>query len=238
MLEAISNIELPDPITSLTSTSGIACIKFTVSLPAYMDSKSAIDLYEYTSSTPFGSATKVATFRGDSFVFPKLDTTTRYYWVVVKNYATLTSSLECPTSSAGVAGTALPAAKIYESYTATVTGITVSGGGSAVCSVTTTNPGKYELSVSGRMRRTAGTGADSLTPTLATSAGSGSFGGGRQSTWNTSAAGDTTSLSMTSTYTTTGSGPWTFDLNCLHGGGLATFAVDEVMLRVTAVEIP
>jgi hypothetical protein len=117
----ISNVELPDAVTSLTAASGIACIKFSVSLPAYMDENSAVQLYEYTSSTPFASATLVATFRGSVYVFPKLDTTTRYYWAVIKNFASLQSSVEYPTSSAGVAGTALAATKVYTDSQSSVT---------------------------------------------------------------------------------------------------------------------
>lgn len=116
----ISNVELPDPATSLTATAGIACIKFTVGVPGYQDANEAFQLYEYTSSTPFASASLVAQFRGSTYVLPKLDQTTRYYWVVNKNFASQQSSVEYPTSAAGVAGVALPATKVYTNAASSV----------------------------------------------------------------------------------------------------------------------
>jgi hypothetical protein len=101
----ISNVELPDPATSLTATAIPEGIRFTVGLPSYLSANSVVELYMYTASTPFASATKLAELRADTFIYPVQDKTTRYFWVTIKNKATQAVSSAYP-SGAGVAGSA------------------------------------------------------------------------------------------------------------------------------------
>jgi hypothetical protein len=99
-------LEAPDPITGLTTTGVPSGIRFELTLPAYIGPTTVAELYEYTSSTPFSSSTKVAEFQGSLYVLSRRDTTTRYYWVRLFDKRTKQASAEYPTSAAGVSGVA------------------------------------------------------------------------------------------------------------------------------------
>lgn len=98
----------PSSPTSLTPTSVPSGIKFVVGLPADFQVQSVIELYEYTSSTPFGSATRVVRFSGDTYVLSKRDTTTRYYWALIRDRKGIASgTYPASTGQAGVADVAI-----------------------------------------------------------------------------------------------------------------------------------
>jgi hypothetical protein len=96
--------EPPDAPTSLTATTGNGYIEFNWALPEFWRQHGTVELWEHTAITPFSSATKIWEGRGTRVVIPKIDTTTRYYWVRVAAGGGQTSDTEPATN--GVAGTA------------------------------------------------------------------------------------------------------------------------------------
>jgi hypothetical protein len=97
--------EAPTAPTALTATATPGFIKFVIGQPTNFIAGSVLELWEYTASTPFASATKVAELsRGDTLYLAKRDTTTRYYWVRHRFPDGQTSSTY--PSSAGQAGVA------------------------------------------------------------------------------------------------------------------------------------
>jgi len=76
--------DAPDTPTTLNFTTAPSLINFSVGLPTYLQPGAVIELWEYTSITPFSSATKLLEARSDHFSVAKPDTTVRYYWVRVR----------------------------------------------------------------------------------------------------------------------------------------------------------
>lgn len=68
------------------------------------------DVYEYTSATPFSSATKVWTGISTNVFLPKVDTTTRYYWVVLRTPEGTESSPEPPVNGVPAGASTVPSA--------------------------------------------------------------------------------------------------------------------------------
>lgn len=97
--------ELPDPPTSLTATGQPLEVMLTVGFPAVMQAGSVAEIWEYTSSTPFSSATKVAESLGTKIFVPHRDTTTRYYWATIRNVRGVRST-EYPVGG-GVSGASI-----------------------------------------------------------------------------------------------------------------------------------
>jgi hypothetical protein len=96
----------PDAPSGLTATSIVPfTIDFSWTPPDLMPVGAVYELYEYSSSTPFASASKVWEGIATSCRLYKDDFTTRYYWVRVR-MPDGTYGTEHPTSSAGVAGAA------------------------------------------------------------------------------------------------------------------------------------
>jgi hypothetical protein len=94
---------IPEAPSGLTATGVPRAINFTWTAPTLVPTGSRYELYEYTSSTPFSSATKVWEGVSTGCRLDKSDATTRYYWVRLVT-ADGQSSVEHPTSAAGVAG--------------------------------------------------------------------------------------------------------------------------------------
>jgi len=148
-----------------------------------------------------------------------------------------------PTSSAGVGGAAvlidtadIAAGAVTATYLDSASSTTVtSTGASNVVSVSPTEAGVYEITVTGRRARTGGAGSDQLIAILSNTSGTGSFSGPYASTWNTNSGVAETTLAMSLLFTTSGSGPWTISLSFITGGGLATFSVADLSLRVTVI---
>lgn len=97
----------PDPPSSLTATSIPNGILFTWELPVDWLSSDVVELWEYTASTPFASATRIWQGRTSATIIPKTDTTTRYYWIRTRAFND-NASATVPSAS-GVAGRALTA---------------------------------------------------------------------------------------------------------------------------------
>ncbi len=96
----------PSAPSGLASASVPRAINFVWTAPALMPTGAVYELYEYTSSTPFSSATRVWQGVSTNCRIDKSDTTTRYYWVRVR-MPDGTVGTEHPTG-AGVAGKADP----------------------------------------------------------------------------------------------------------------------------------
>ena len=92
----------PDAPSGLASTATNRGPNLTWTAPALMPVGAVYEVWEYTASTPFSSATKVWEGVSNSAVIPKTDTTVRYYWVRVR----MPDGTVGPTypSSTGVAG--------------------------------------------------------------------------------------------------------------------------------------
>jgi hypothetical protein len=80
----VPDIYQPLPPTNLAVTSLQSGFALTWSPPAVVPVGAFYDVYEYTSATPFSSATAVWRGISTNVFIPRVDTTTRYYWVVVK----------------------------------------------------------------------------------------------------------------------------------------------------------
>ena len=71
----------PAPPTALTANGLAGLIQFSWTAPSVVPTGGVYQLYEYTASTPFASATLIWTGSSTNTVIAKTDTTTRYYWV-------------------------------------------------------------------------------------------------------------------------------------------------------------
>jgi hypothetical protein len=90
--------------TSLTTTAFPGFVRLTIGLPSIRSVGDVVEIWEYTANTPFSSATKIAEAHAIYFMLPKEDTTTRYYWVRMRNLNGIVSA-EYPSGN-GVAGAA------------------------------------------------------------------------------------------------------------------------------------
>lgn len=77
--------ETPDAPTALTATSLPGVVRLNVTLPEALLVGAVVEIWEYTASTPFASATKIAEGLQDVFDISHRDTTTRYYWATIRS---------------------------------------------------------------------------------------------------------------------------------------------------------
>jgi hypothetical protein len=107
-----STVEAPDDPSGLVATGDAYGIFFTWNRPSYEAPGTTYELWEYTSSTPFSSATKVASgFVGIAHHLTKFDTFTRYYWIrAVSLNGSLSNQYPGVTgiAGAGLYGTGVP----------------------------------------------------------------------------------------------------------------------------------
>lgn len=114
----------PNAPRNLAATSQASAIIFTWDPPLNAPVGVLYRLYEYTSSTPFSSATQVAPDTAqNSIVLPRTDTTVRYYWIVAVDPVSGAVSTQAPPSNgvpagAATASTALGAIVVPGSATA------------------------------------------------------------------------------------------------------------------------
>jgi hypothetical protein len=107
--------------------------------PALMPSGAKFQVFEYTSNTPFSSASLVWTGIATTVVLPKTDQTTRYYWVRVITVDGVAGD-EYPTAANGVAAARGTAGTTdIEDQSVTVTGASTGGSGSANVTGAVTN---------------------------------------------------------------------------------------------------
>src|SRR6185437_10194864 len=97
-------LKIPDAPTGLTASSYPGQIVLTVAVGT-LTPGSVVELYESTSSSPFSGATKIQEGAISYFVLNKSDSTTRYYWVRVRDLQGNFSE-EFPTGS-GLAAAAI-----------------------------------------------------------------------------------------------------------------------------------
>lgn len=130
----------PAAPTNLTAQGITNAISFSWTAPSVVPTGAVYQVWEYTSSTPFSSATMIWTGATTSALITKTDTTVRYYWVrlvAVDGAASATN----PTST----GLAASAASISNTLNASASpsSVTASGSGTSVTtsSVTVTPTG-------------------------------------------------------------------------------------------------
>ena len=98
-------IDIPNAATGFIAVGTISGINFSWAIPVG-SSTTVAELYEYTASTPFSSATKIWEGNASSVFITKVDTTTRYYWLQLRNPLQQKSNPTPPAASAGVPGAA------------------------------------------------------------------------------------------------------------------------------------
>ncbi len=98
----------PLPPTNLAVTTLQSGFALTWSAPAVVPVGAFYDVYEYTSSTPFSSASIVWRGISTNVFIPKVDTTTRYYWVVLKTPDGAESDPEPPVTGVAAGAASLP----------------------------------------------------------------------------------------------------------------------------------
>jgi hypothetical protein len=89
---------------NLTTQGFEGAIAFSWTAPATVPADTKYEIFEHTASTPFSSAVKIWEGISTSTFIPKSDTTTRYYWVLLRSPAGIASPTEPP--SVGAAGAA------------------------------------------------------------------------------------------------------------------------------------
>jgi len=100
----------PVPPTNLTVNALQSGFALSWTAPAVLPVGAFYDVYEYTSATPFSSATKVWRGVATNVFIPKVDTTTRYYWVVVRTPDGLESDPEPPVNGVSAGAASVPTA--------------------------------------------------------------------------------------------------------------------------------
>lgn len=125
----------PSPPTNLTAVGLAGFISFSWTAPSVVPTGASYQLYEYTASTPFSSATLIWTGSSTNTVIAKTDTTTRYYWVRLLASDGGTSSTN-PTTT----GLAAAAASISTTLNATASpsSLSTSGTGTPLTTASTT----------------------------------------------------------------------------------------------------
>jgi len=98
-------LDEPNPPGALTTTSVSNGVQLNITLPGYFPASQFIEIWEYSSNSPFSSATLIGTTRSSTYVVSHADTVTRYYWVTTGD-VNGGRSTSYP-SGAGVAGTPL-----------------------------------------------------------------------------------------------------------------------------------
>jgi len=112
---------VPSAPSGLTAKNLASGFNLSWTAPPVLPTGSVYEVYEYTSVTPFASATRIWSGVATSVFIPKNDTTTRYYWVRVRTDAGNTSGTEPATNGVAAAADSIPG-----SLTATVAPSSVS----------------------------------------------------------------------------------------------------------------
>lgn len=126
---------IPYTPTNFSTLGGESAIRFTWTAPPTMLPSDFFELYEYTSSTPFASASLVWSGRDTSHTRLITDTTTRYYWLRTKN-VNGNASATAPAST-GLSGSAATASGALNG-SAYPTDLTKTGTASSLTTASTT----------------------------------------------------------------------------------------------------
>lgn len=116
----------PDPPTNLTARNLFSGFNLSWTAPASFPVGSLYEVYEHTSVTPFSSAVKIWSGNTTSVFIPKTDTTTRYYWVLLRANTGVASTQEPSVNGVAAAANDQPS-----SLSASVSASSVSKTGTA-----------------------------------------------------------------------------------------------------------
>lgn len=125
----------PLPPTNLTVKTLQSGFTLAWSAPSIVPVGAQYDVYEYTSATPFSSATKVWTGISTNVFLTKTDTTTRYYWVVLRTPEGTQSASEPPVNGVAAGAETIPTTL---GVTASPTAISKTNSGASITTDSTT----------------------------------------------------------------------------------------------------
>jgi hypothetical protein len=125
----------PSPPTNLSAQGLTSAIAFSWTAPAVVPAGAVYQLWEYTASTPFGSATMIWSGSATSALIAKNDTTVRYYWVRLVATDATASVIEPP--STGLAASAA-AISVTLNASASPSSLTTTGSASSITTASTT----------------------------------------------------------------------------------------------------
>jgi len=164
---------VPSAPSGLTAKNLASGFNLSWTAPPVLPTGSVYEVYEYTSVTPFASATRIWSGVATSVFIPKNDTTTRYYWVRVRTDAGNTSGTEPATNGVAAAADSIPG-----SLTATVAPSSVSktdtGTSITTASVTVTAAGGTAPYTYSWVRTSGSTSITATSSTAATTTFTGS----------------------------------------------------------------
>jgi hypothetical protein len=168
----------PAAPTALTASGLAGLIQFSWTAPSVVPTGGVYQLYEYTASTPFASATLIWTGSSTNTVIAKTDTTTRYYWVRLLAADGGTSSTNPTTTGLAAAAasisTTLNAAASPSSLSTSGTGTPLTTASTTVTPTGGTSPYTYAWArLSGSTSITANTASAASTTFTGASLASG-----------------------------------------------------------------
>jgi hypothetical protein len=131
----VPDIYEPLPPTNLTVNTLDGSLSLSWTAPTVVPLGSQYDVYEYTSQTPFPSASKIWTGISTNVFLPQTDTTIRYYWVVIRTPDGGVSDPEPPVNGVPAGAASIPSAL---SLTISPSSLTSSGSNSSVTTASTT----------------------------------------------------------------------------------------------------
>jgi hypothetical protein len=232
---------IPEAPSNLTAVGGKNGITLYWTKPTLFPTGCRYEVYQHSSSTPFSSATKVWEGEATSTFIPRSDTTTAYFWVLVRT-ADGIAGAEYPTASAGVSGAAVlidtedmqdGAATVV--YTDSVSSVGPTTGAGNVLEINPTEPGIYEISVSGLFTVSTFSGAGQLLVSLV-GLGGGSFAELFWNTYQVTASAQVIEVILKNTFITTGSGPWAIRFSFADDGIGNQFTATQLSMRVTVIK--
>jgi len=168
----------PAAPTGLTASGLAGLIQFSWTAPSVVPTGGVYQLYEYTASTPFASATLIWTGSSTNTVIAKTDTTTRYYWVRLLASDGGTSSTNPTTTglaaAAATISTALNAAASPSSLSTSGTATSLTTASTTVTPTGGTSPYTYAWTrLSGSTSIAANSASSATTTFTGTSLASG-----------------------------------------------------------------
>ncbi|MEY4402180.1 MAG: hypothetical protein RIR91_215 [Verrucomicrobiota bacterium] len=156
--------------SSITITKGVGGYTVAALLPAGTPSNAVLEVWEYTASTPFSSAVKVAEIAGSTVWVPRSDTATVYVWARLRSLQTTGTvySATTPTTTGASAG----ASSVSTALTVSVSPSSVYKSGSTASqtsgSVTATATGGTSPYTYAWVRTSGSTSITANTPSAAT----------------------------------------------------------------------
>lgn len=137
----------PSPPTNLTARNLTAGFQLSWTAPSLFPIGARYEVYEHTSITPFSSATRIWTGFSTNVFITKTDTTTRYYWVIVRSAEGVASTSEPASNGVAAAAasqpTALGATASASSVSKTDTGASITTASVTITAFGGTSPYTY-----------------------------------------------------------------------------------------------